>query len=185
MSRIGKMPIAIPSGVTVNIKDRNITVKGPKGELSRSLPPEILVKVEDGKLTVSRPSDSQRHLAFHGLTRALVANMVQGVSRGFEKTLEIVGVGYRAEKTGDKLSIRVGYSQPVEVSPLPGVTLAVEGNNKIKVSGINKEIVGEMAAEIRAIRPPDHYKGKGIRYSGEVVRLKPGKAGKVVGRKVA
>jgi large subunit ribosomal protein L6 len=185
MSRIGKMPIAIPSGVTVNIKDRNITVKGPRGELSRSLPAEMVVKLEDGKLTVSRPSDSQKHMAFHGLTRTLVANMVQGVSKGFEKTLEIVGVGYRAEKTGDKLSIRVGYSQPVEVKPLPGITLATEGNNKIKVSGINKENVGEMAAEIRAIRPPDHYKGKGIRYSGEVVRLKPGKAGKVVGRKAA
>jgi len=185
MSRIGKMPIAIPSGVTVNIKDRNITVKGPKGELSRSLPEEMLVKMEDGKLTVSRPSDSQRHMAFHGLTRTLVANMVEGVSKGYEKTLEIVGVGYRAEKTGDKLSIRVGYSQPVEVKPTSGITLTVEGTNKIKVSGINKEIVGEIAAEIRAIRPPDHYKGKGIRYSGEVVRLKPGKAGKVVGRKAA
>ncbi len=185
MSRIGKMPIAIPSGVTVNIKDRNITVKGPRGELSRSLPAEMLVKMADGKLTVSRPSDSQKHMAFHGLTRTLVANMVEGVSKGFDKTLEIVGVGYRAEKTGDKLSVRVGFSQPVEVKPLPGVTLAVEGTNKIKVSGINKEVVGEMAAEIRAIRPPDHYKGKGIRYAGEVVRLKPGKAGKVVGRKAA
>jgi large subunit ribosomal protein L6 len=185
MSRIGKMPIIIPSGVTVTMKDRHITVKGPKGELSRILPPEIRVKAEDGKLTVSRPSDSQRHLAFHGLTRTLVANMVEGVSKGFEKTLEIVGVGYRAEKTGDKVSIRVGYSQPVEVSPMPGVTLAVEGTNKIKVSGINKETVGEMAANIRALRPPDSYKGKGIRYSGEVVRVKPGKAGKVVGRKTA
>jgi large subunit ribosomal protein L6 len=183
MSRIGKMPIAIPSGVTVNIKDRHITVKGPKGELSRSLPPEVIVKVEDGKLTVTRPGDSQRHLAFQGLTRALLANMVEGVSRGFEKTLEIVGVGYRAEKVGDKVSVRVGYSQPVEVRPLPGVTLAVEGTSKIKVIGINKEIVGEMAANIRALRPPDAYKGKGIRYAGEVVRVKPGKAGKVVGRK--
>ncbi len=185
MSRIGKMPIVIPPGVTVDIKGRDITVKGPKGELSRTLPGEVTVKLEDGKITVSRPSDSHKHMAFHGLTRALVANMVEGVSRGFEKTLEIVGVGYRAEKTGDKVVVRVGYSQPVEVKAAPGVTLAVEGINKIKVSGINKEIVGEMAAEIRALRPPDHYKGKGIRYSGEVVRLKPGKAGKVVGRKAA
>jgi large subunit ribosomal protein L6 len=175
----------VPSGVTVNIKGENISVKGPKGELSRAVPAEMLVKMEDGKLTVSRPSDSQKHRAYHGLTRTIVANMIEGVSKGFEKTLEIVGVGYRAEKSGDKINIRVGLSHTVEVKPLPGVTLNVEGTNKIKVSGINKEVVGEMAANIRAIRPPDHYKGKGIRYAGEVVRLKPGKAGKVVGRKVA
>src|SRR4030042_4518182 len=126
MSRIGKMPITIPSGVTVNIKEGNITVKGPKGELSRSLPAEMLVKVEGEKLTVARPSDSQKHMAYHGLTRTLVANMVQGVSKGFEKTLEIVGVGYRAEKSADKLTIRVGFSQPVEVKPAHGITLAVE-----------------------------------------------------------
>ena len=183
MSRIGKLPIAVPSGVTVNIKGENISVKGPKGELSRAIPAEMLVKMEDGKLTVARPSDSQKHRAFHGMTRSILANMVVGVSRGFEKTLDIVGVGYRAEKNGDKLSLRVGFSHLVEVKPLPGITLAVEGTNKIKVSGINKEVVGEMAANIRAIRPPDHYKGKGISYTGEVVRLKPGKAGKVVGRK--
>lgn len=185
MSRIGKMPIALPSGVTVNIKGENISVKGPKGELSRSIPAEMLVKMEEGKLIVSRPSDSQKHRAYHGLTRTIVANMVEGVSKGFEKSLEIVGVGYRAEKSGDKVNIRAGLSHTVEVKPLPGITLAVEGTNKIKVSGINKEVVGEMAANIRAIRPPDHYKGKGIRYTGEVVRLKPGKAGKVVGRKTA
>jgi large subunit ribosomal protein L6 len=183
MSRIGKMPIPVPAGVTVDIKDENITVKGPKGELSRAIPAEMLVKVAEGNVTVSRPSDSKKHRAYHGMTRSILANMVEGVSRGFEKTLEIVGVGYRAEKTGDKLIVRIGYSQPVEVRPLPGITLAVEGNNRIKVSGINKEIVGEMAANIRAIRPPDAYKGKGIRYMGEYVRLKPGKAGKVVGRK--
>jgi large subunit ribosomal protein L6 len=183
MSRIGKMPIAIPSGVTVNIKGRDVSVKGPKGELSRAMPAEMLVKMEDGKLVVSRPSDSQKHRAYHGLTRTLLANMVDGVSKGFEKTLEIVGVGYRAEKSGDKVNVRVGLSYTAQVKPLPGVTLNVEGTNKIKVSGINKEVVGEMAAKIRAIRPPDHYKGKGIRYAGEVVRLKPGKAGKVVGRK--
>jgi large subunit ribosomal protein L6 len=181
MSRVGKMPIPVPSGVTVDIKDTNVTVKGPKGELSRSIPAEMLVKVADGVMTVSRPSESKKHRAYHGLTRSILSNMVEGVSKGFEKTLEIVGVGYRAEKTGDKIILRIGYSQPVEVEPPPGITLAVEGNNRIKVSGINKEIVGEMAANIRAVRPPDSYKGKGIRYTGEVVRVKPGKAGKVVG----
>ncbi|HUT67334.1 MAG TPA: 50S ribosomal protein L6 [Dehalococcoidales bacterium] len=183
MSRIGKMPIAVPSGVTVNIEGESVTVKGPKGELSRSLPTEMLINLEGNTLTVARPSESKKHRAYHGLTRSLLANMVEGVSKGFEKTLEIVGVGYRAEKVGEKLVIRIGFSHPVEVIPLPGITLSVEGNNRIKVSGINREDVGEMAAEIRAIRPPDAYKGKGIRYAGEVVHLKPGKAGKVVGRK--
>jgi large subunit ribosomal protein L6 len=183
MSRIGRMPIAIPAGVTVNIDGETVTVSGPKGELSRSLPTDMGIKLEGDILTVSRPSDSQEHRSRHGLTRSLLANMVEGVSRGFEKVLEIVGVGYRAEKAGDNLVIRIGYSHPVEVSPLPGTSLAVEGTNRIKVAGINKEVVGEMAAEIRAIRPPDAYKGKGIRYSGEIVHLKPGKAGKVVGRK--
>jgi large subunit ribosomal protein L6 len=185
MSRIGKLPVVIPTGVTVTIKDANITVKGPKGELSRSIPGEMIVKAEDGKLTVSRPSDNQKHRAYQGLTRALLANMVQGVSQGFEKSLDIVGVGFRAEKTGEKLTLRVGFSHIVEVKPMPGTTLIVEGTNKIKVSGINKEVVGEMAANIRAIRPPDAYKGKGIRYTDETIRLKPGKAGKVVGRKAA
>jgi large subunit ribosomal protein L6 len=183
MSRIGRMPIAIPAGVTVNIDGETVTVSGPKGELSRSLPTDMGIKLEGDILTVSRPSDSKEHRSRHGLTRSLLANMVEGVSRGFEKVLEIVGVGYRAEKAGDNLVIRIGYSHPVEVSPLPGTSLAVEGTNRIKVAGINKEVVGEMAAEIRAIRPPDAYKGKGIRYSGEIVHLKPGKAGKVVGRK--
>ncbi len=182
MSRIGKLPIAIPSGVTVNIKGDNITVKGPKGELARTLPPEMSVKMEGGSLIVSRPDDSKKHRAFHGLTRTLLANMVEGVSRGFEKTLEIVGVGFRAEKTGNNLSLRLGFSHLVEVKPLPGITLGVEGTNRIKVSGINKEVVGEMAAEIRAIRVRDAYKGKGIKYAGELVHLKPGKAGKAVGR---
>jgi large subunit ribosomal protein L6 len=171
--------------VTVNIKGRDVSVKGPKGELSRAVPAEMIVKMEDSKLTVTRPSDSQKHRAYHGLTRTILANMIVGVSKGFEKTLEIVGVGYRAEKSGDKVNLRVGLSHIAEVKPLPGVALSVEGTNKIKVSGINKEVVGEMAANIRAIKPPDHYKGKGIRYAGEVVRLKPGKAGKVVGRKAA
>jgi large subunit ribosomal protein L6 len=183
MSRIGRMPIPVPSGVTVDIKGNRVTVRGPRGELSRSLPSEMGIKLEDNVLTVSRPSDSKGHRSQHGLTRSLLSNMVVGVSRGFEKTLEIVGVGYRAEKAGDKLTIRIGYSHPVEVTPLPGTSLAVEGANRVKVTGADKEVVGEMAAEIRAIRPPDSYKGKGIRYAGERVRLKPGKAGKVVGRK--
>ena len=185
MSRIGKMPVTVPSGVTVNISGENITVKGPKGQLSRTLPPEMLVKLEGGAITVTRPSDAKKHRAFHGLTRSLVANMVDGVSKGFEKSLEIVGVGFRAEKAGEKLNLRIGFSHIVEVTPLPGTSFAIEGTNRIKVLGIDKEVVGEMAAEIRALRPPDHYKGKGIRYVGEQVHLKPGKAGKVVGRKTA
>ena len=140
------------------------------------------ISILEGSVEVERPSDQKKHKAMHGLYRSLIANMVEGVSKGFEKVLEIVGVGYRAEKVGDKLVIRIGYSHPVEVTPLPGIALDVEGNNRIKVTGINKEAVGEMAAEIRAIRPPDAYKGKGIRYAGEIVHLKPGKAGKVVGR---
>lgn len=176
------MPIAIPSGVTVDIKGATVTVRGPKGELSRSLPSEMIINMEGDTLSVSRPSESKEHRSYHGLTRTLLANMVDGVSKGFEKTLDIVGVGYRAEKVGDNLVLRIGYSHTVEVIPLPGTTLNVEGNNRIKVSGINKEVVGEMAAEIRAIRRPDAYKGKGIRYTGEIVHLKPGKAGKVVGR---
>ena len=182
MSRIGRMPITVPEGVTVKINKGEVTVKGPKGELSRSFNPDMVIILEDNKVIVSRPNDSREHRSMHGLTRSLIANMVQGVAGGFEKTLEIVGVGYRVEKTGDKLMLRVGYSHPVEVTPLPGVSLAAEGANRIKVSGISKEQVGEMAAEIRAIRTPDAYKGKGIRYAGEVVHLKPGKTGKSVGK---
>jgi len=177
------MPITIPSGVTVAIDKNFVKVNGPKGELSRAINPEISIAKEDNTLIVTRPSDDQEHRSQHGLARSLINNMVMGVSSGFEKQLEIVGVGYRAEKSGEKLIIRVGYSHPVEVEPLPGITFAVEGNNRIKVSGIDKEMVGEMAARIRKIRPPDAYKGKGVRYAGEVVHLKPGKAGKVVGKK--
>lgn len=183
MSRVGRTPITVPPGVTVTIKKGKVTVTGPKGELTCSIAPDITITQEDNTLTVSRPSDSPKHRSLHGLTRSLVYNMVTGVSSGFEKALEIVGVGYRAEKTGDKLTLRVGYSHLVEMTPLPGVSLAVEGTNRIKVSGINKETVGEMAARIRKTRPPDAYKGKGIRYAREVVRLKPGKAGKAVGNK--
>ena len=183
MSRIGRMPISVPPGVKVDIKENRVTVTGPKGELSRNLSTEMSITRQDDNLTVSRPSDSSKHRSMQGLTRTLLANMVEGVTSGFQKNLEIVGVGYRTEQAGDKLILRVGYSHTVEVTPLPGVSLATEGINKIKVAGINKEIVGEMAAKIRAVRPPDAYKGKGIRYAGETVRLKPGKAGKVVGKK--
>ena len=182
MSRVGKMPITVPPEVAVSIENGEAVVKGPRGELRYRFHPDMLITLQNNSLVVSRPSDSTMHRSLHGLTRSLLANMVQGVTGGFEKNLEVVGVGYRAEKAGDKLVIRVGYSHNVEVSPLPGVSLAVEGTNRIKVTGINKEIVGEMAAEIRAIRPPDAYKGKGIRYAGELVRLKAGKAGKAIGK---
>ena len=180
MSRVGRMPITVPQGVVVNIKKDEVTVTGPKGELRRCFNPDMSITLQDNSLIVERPSDGREHRSRHGLTRSLLANMVEGVANGFEKTLEIVGVGYRVEKKEDKLEIRVGYSHPVEVSPPPGVSLAVEGANRIKVSGIDKEVVGDMAAKIRAIRPPDAYKGKGIRYAGEIVRLKAGKAGKAI-----
>jgi len=183
MSRIGRVPIKISAGITVNIDGNAVAAKGPKGELSRELHPDMQIKLEDNTITVSRPSDSREHRSLHGLTRSLIANMVEGVSSGFEKNLDIVGVGYRAEQSGENLIIRVGYSHQVDVTPMPGVSLAAEGTNRIKVKGISREVVGEMAARIRAIRPPDSYKGKGIRYAGETVRLKPGKAGKVVGKK--
>ena len=175
------MPITVPQGVVVNIEKDEVTVTGPKGELRRRFNPDMSITLQDNSLIVERPSDGKEHRSRHGLTRSLLANMVEGVANGFEKTLEIVGVGYRAEKKGDKLEIRVGYSHLVEVSPPPGVSLAVEGANRIKVSGIDKEVVGDMAAKIRAIRPPDAYKGKGIRYAGELVHLKAGKAGKAIG----
>ncbi|MFC1860288.1 50S ribosomal protein L6 [Chloroflexota bacterium] len=181
MSRVGRMPITVPPGVVVDIKKGGVKVTGPKGELRRSFYPDMSITLDDDNLVVSRPSDGTVHRSLHGLTRSLLANMVEGVTRGFEKTLEIVGVGYRVEKAGDNLTIRVGYSHPVEVTPLPGITLVVEGASRIKVMGIDKEVVGEMAAEIRAIRPPDVYKGKGIRYAGEIVHLKAGKAGKAIG----
>jgi large subunit ribosomal protein L6 len=182
MSRVGKMPITVPQGVSVTIDDSDVTVKGPNGELRRQFNPDIQISLDDNTLTVSRPGDDRIYRSLHGLTRSLLANMVEGVTNGFVRTLEIVGVGYRARMEGNNLVINIGFSHPVEVTPLPGITLSVEGNNRIKASGIDKEVVGEMAARIRRIRPPDSYKGKGIRYSGEVVRLKPGKAGKAIGR---
>jgi len=183
MSRIGRLPIAVPKGVTVKIADGQVAVKGPKGELNREFGSEITIKQENDHLLVSRNSDSQEARALHGLSRALLANMVEGVNKGFEKTLEIVGVGFRAQKAGDKVTLNVGYSHPVEVAPMPGVTLTVEGTTKVKVSGIDKEIVGLMASKIVAIKPHDDYKGKGLRYAGVPVRLKAGKAGKAIGRK--
>ena len=175
------MPIPVPQGVTVNIEKDEVTITGPKGELRRRFNPDMSIILDNNSLVVSRPSDSGVHRSLHGLTRSLLANMVEGVTSGFERSLEIVGVGYRVEKAGDKLVFRVGHSHLVEVSPLPGVSLAIEGANRVKVTGINKEAVGEMAARIRGIRPPDAYKGKGIRYAGELVRLKAGKAGKAIG----
>lgn len=181
MSRIGKEPIDIPQGVRVDIKRNMVVTTGPKGELSRSFNADMKIKLDDNALVVSRCSDDRQHRSLHGLTRTLLANMVKGVSQGFEKELEIVGVGYKAEKSGDKLVLRVGFSHLVEMTPPAGIVIDLEGASKIKVKGIDKEVVGQMAAEIRAVRPPDAYKGKGIRYVGEVVRLKPGKAGKAIG----
>ena len=183
MSRVGRMPIPVPQGVVVSIKEDDVTVSGPKGELQRRFHPDMSITLDNNTLTVTRPSDSKEHRSLHGLTRSLLANMVEGVANAFEKNLEIVGVGYRAEKSGDKLVLRVGFSHTVEITPLSGVSLDVEGANRIKVTGISKEVVGEMAARIRATHPPDAYKGKGIRYAGEQVRLKAGKAGKAIGKR--
>jgi len=183
MSRIGRTPIPVPAGVKVKIENNEVTVSGPKGELRRKFSADMSITLEDAILEVKRPTDGRVHRSLHGLTRSLLSNMVTGVEKGFEKQLEIVGVGYRVEKEGENLIFRIGYSHPVKVSPLPGTSLDVEGANRIKVSGIEKEVVGQMAAEIRSIRPPDAYKGKGIRYAGEVVHLKAGKAGKAVGKK--
>lgn len=182
MSRIGRLPIQLPKDVTVTIENSSITVKGPKGELHFDIGPEITVSQEEGTLVVKRANDEGQVRARHGLTRALVANMVTGVTQGFEKGIDIVGVGYRAQKSGNTVVLNVGFSHSVEINPLPGIELSVEGTNKIKVSGIDKEIVGLMAAKIKAIKPHDSYKGKGLRYTGEVVRLKAGKAGKAIGK---
>ncbi len=178
MSRIGRLPIPIPSGVEVQITDGTVRVKGPKGALERTVHPEMRVAVDAGRVVVTRPSDDRFHRALHGLTRALIANMVHGVTKGFQVELEIQGVGYRAQKQGQRLTLQVGFSHPVEVDPPPGVTLEAPAPNRIVVGGSDKELVGQTAASIRAIREPDPYKGKGIRYLGERVRRKPGKAGK-------
>ena len=174
------MPIPLPQGVDVQIAGSHVTVKGPKGELSRDLDPDMRVEQKDSQLIVTRPSEQPRHRAMHGLTRTLVANMVTGVSNGFSKTLELQGVGYRAQMQGQNLVLAVGYSHPVNVPPPPGIEFEVEGTSKIVVRGINREHVGQAAADVRKIRPPEPYKGKGIRYTGEYVRRKAGKAGKAV-----
>lgn len=178
MSRIGKRPISIPDKVTITIEGQQVTVKGPKGELSRELPPEVAVEQQDGTVLVNRRDDSRPARQRHGLCRTLVANMVEGVSQGFQRRLEIQGVGYRAQVQGRNLILNVGYSNPVTIEPPEGVQVAVEANTNVIVSGINKEIVGNTAARIRSVRPPEPYKGKGIRYAGEFVRRKVGKAGK-------
>jgi len=178
VSRIGRAPIKIPAGVEVTLNGSLIEVKGPKGQLSKELHPEMNVQVLDGSIVVTRPSDEKEHRSLHGLTRALIANMVKGVTEGFSRNLEIVGVGYRAAKQGNKLVLTVGYSHPVEMEPAPGIEIEVPAPTKITVKGIDKELVGQTAANIRDVRRPEPYLGKGIRYEGEKVRRKAGKTGK-------
>ncbi|SFJ38393.1 50S ribosomal protein L6 [Thermoflavimicrobium dichotomicum] len=178
MSRIGKKPIAIPSGVEVKIDGNTVTVKGPKGSLTREFHSDIKIKLEENQLVVERPSDQRDHRALHGTTRSLLANMVEGVTNGFSKTLELVGVGYRANKKGNTVVLSVGYSHPVEVPQPEGIELEVPAQNQIVVKGIDKQLVGQVAANIRAIREPEPYKGKGIKYIDEHIRRKEGKTGK-------
>jgi large subunit ribosomal protein L6 len=180
MSRIGKLPIPVPSDVQVDIRGFEVTVKGPRGELSRTLHRDMSVQLKDNELIVSRPTDHRLHRSLHGLTRALLANMVHGVHEGFRKELEIHGVGYRAALEGDTLVLNVGYSHQVEIVPPPGITFSLDKSYRnITVEGTDNELVGRVAAEIRAVRKPEPYKGKGIRYAGEYVRRKAGKAGKI------
>ena len=180
MSRIGKKPIDIPQKVTVDIgKNNTVTVKGPKGELTRTFSPDMTIEMKDGQVVVTRPTDLRHHRALHGLTRALLANMVTGVSEGYVKEMEMVGVGYRAVMKGNALDLSLGFSHPIVIEPPEGISFEVEkGGRSFRVMGIDKEMVGEVAAEIRRLRPPEPYKGKGIRYRGEIVRRKAGKAGK-------
>jgi large subunit ribosomal protein L6 len=178
MSRIGRKPIAIPGGVEVNVEGSHVVVKGPKATLERDVHPDMRVRVSDGEVVVERPSDDRAHRALHGLTRSLIANMVEGVTSGFSKTLEIQGVGYRAAAKGSDIEIAVGYSHPVLVKAPKGITFDLPAPTKIVISGADKQAVGQVAADIRSLRPPDSYKGKGIRYSGEYVRRKAGKAAK-------
>jgi large subunit ribosomal protein L6 len=179
VSRIGRQPVPIPKGVQVTIEGNRLIAKGPKGELARDLPEPIQVRVEGDQIVVTRPSDDRVHRSLHGLTRALVANMITGVHEGFTRRMEIEGVGWRAEAQGPNLVLMVGYSHPVEIVPPPGITFQVDkGGRTFSISGIDKELVGEMAARIRRVRPPEPYKGKGIRYEGEKIRRKAGKTGK-------
>ncbi len=178
MSRIGRMPITVPAGVEVKNENNLITVKGPKGELTKQFSNELGIEVAEGVINVTRPSDDKRHRSLHGLTRSLIANMVEGVTNGYSKTLEIEGVGYRAAKSGNKVTLNLGYSHPVVIEETDAIKLDVPQPNKIIVSGIDKQAVGQFAAEVREKRPPEPYKGKGIRYAGERIIRKEGKAGK-------
>ncbi|OPZ74444.1 MAG: 50S ribosomal protein L6 [Firmicutes bacterium ADurb.Bin456] len=177
MSRIGRQPIPVPEGVEIRIEGSNVRIKGPKGQLERDLHRDMIIKYEEGQLLVERPSDNKAHRSLHGLTRTLLYNMVVGVTSGFQKNLELVGVGYRASKQGKKLVLAVGYSHPVEIDPDEGLEIDVPAPTKINVKGVDKEKVGALAASIRAVREPEPYKGKGIRYEGEYIRRKAGKAG--------
>ncbi len=177
MSRIGRMPVAIPAGVTVAVDGSKVTAKGPKGELTQVMHPDMIVSVEDNMVHVARPSDDKLHRSLHGLTRSLIHNMVIGVSEGYKKELEINGVGYRAAKAGNQLQMNLGYSHQVNVDEIPGITIEVPAPNKIIIHGIDKQKVGQFAAEVREKRPPEPYKGKGIKYVDEVIRRKEGKAG--------
>jgi large subunit ribosomal protein L6 len=177
MSRIGRKPVTLPKGVSLDLQGSTVAVKGPRGELKRSLHPEMRVGFADGKFTVERPSEDKRHKALHGLTRTLVQNMVDGVSKGFSKTLEIQGVGYKAEAKPYGVNLIVGYSHPVKYEAPKGIKISVENNTVVKIEGADKEAVGQVAAELRSVRPPEPYKGKGIRYQGEQVRRKAGKTG--------
>jgi large subunit ribosomal protein L6 len=183
MSRIGRLPIAVPSGVDVTIDGRSLTVTGPRGTLSRELHPDIAVSREDDQLVVTRPTEQKTHKQLHGLTRTLVNNMVVGVTDGYRKGLEITGVGYRATLVGQKLQLNLGYSHPIEIEPPSGITFEVENPTRLAVVGIDKELVGQVAAQVRSTRKPEPYKGKGVRYAGEYVRRKAGKAGKIGGKK--
>ncbi|MFF2094513.1 50S ribosomal protein L6 [Paenibacillus sp. NPDC058174] len=178
MSRIGRKPIQVPNGVSINLDNTVITVKGPKGTLSRELHKDMKINVAESEIVVERPSDNKLHRSLHGTTRSVIANMVSGVTEGFSKNLELVGVGYRANKTGDKIVLNVGYSHPVEITPEQGIEFDVPANTKITVRGIDKERVGAVAAQIRSVREPEPYKGKGIKYEGERIIRKEGKAGK-------
>ncbi|GGB70665.1 MULTISPECIES: 50S ribosomal protein L6 [Fictibacillus] len=179
MSRVGNKPIEVPGGVTIDVaNDNTVSVKGPKGELSRKFNADIKINVQDNEITVERPSDHKEHRALHGTTRSVLNNMVIGVTNGYERALEIIGVGYRASKAGNKLVLNVGYSHPVEIVPEQGIDIEVPSNTKVIVKGIDKQRVGEVAANIRSVRSPEPYKGKGIRYEGEFVRRKEGKTGK-------
>jgi large subunit ribosomal protein L6 len=183
MSRIGRLPIAVPSGVDVTIDGRTVTVKGPKGSLTRQLHPDITVSREDDQLVVTRPTEQKTHRQLHGLTRTLVNNMVVGVTDGYRKGLEITGVGYRATKVGEKLQLNLGYSHQIEIDPPAGISFELENPTRLAVVGIDKELVGQIAAQVRSTRKPEPYKGKGVKYAGEYVRRKAGKAGKIGGKK--